>query len=452
MRTWQKQLTLTAIVCLALFNLSAAPSDKEEVPLSKDRYEDLQVFTKVLNLVQQYYVEDVDMKKLVYGGVKGMLRDLDPHTNFLTPSMYKEFESETSGEFGGIGIEITVQDGNLSIISPIEDTPAWTAGIKAGDRVLEIDGKTTKGFSLAEAAQVMRGKKGTKVRLKIMRDGFDQPKIFEIVRTTVKVKSVKYTDLGDGYAYIRLTSFIENSASEVEKALQKHLSANKETRGLIIDLRRNPGGLLDQAVRISDLFLKSGKIVTTMGRGGKERDVVEAKDAGTLPEFPVAVLINEYSASASEILAGALQDNHRAVIMGKRSFGKGSVQSVIKLSDGSALKLTIARYYTPSGRSIQAEGIKPDIVIDEIEAENLEKAIVRRDVRREADMAGHLKGENEKDGGKIKYEEDSLMYWYAKSKDRKESELTPKEKLLAKDFQLVQAFNHLRSIRALRSQ
>ena len=439
-------------VSFLLLGLTGA-GPASDAPPSKDRYADLQVFTKVLNLVQQYYVEEVDTKKLVYGGIKGMLRELDPHTNFLPPDVYKEFESETSGEFGGIGIEITLQDGNLSVIAPIEDTTAWNAGIKAGDKILEIDGKSTKGFSLAEAATVMRGKKGSKVRMKIMREGFEQPKMFEVMRATVKIKSVKYTDLGDGYGYIRLTSFIENSAEEMEKALRKHIKDNKENRGIIIDLRRNPGGLLDQAIKISDLFLKSGVIVSTMGRGGKDKEVVSAKEPNTLPDFPLVVLINEYSASASEILSGALQDNHRALIMGKRSFGKGSVQSVVKLGDGSALKLTVARYYTPSGRSIQAEGIKPDIVIDEIDPENLEKAIVKRDIRREADMAGHLLGDKEKEtDGKVKYDEDSLMYWYARTMNKKEAELSAKEKLLGKDFQLVQAFNHLKSIRSLRSQ
>lgn len=433
--------------------LAQAGKGQEEIPESKDRYADFQVFTKVLNLIQQHYVEEVDTKKLVYGSIKGMLRDLDPHTSFLTPATYKEFESETSGEFGGIGIEITIQDGVLSIISPIEDTPAWNAGIKAGDKILEIDGKVTKGFSLVEASQVMRGRKGSKVKLLISREGLPQPKLFEIVRSTVKIRSVKYTDLGDGFAYVRLTSFIENSASDLEKAVRAHSDKNKAVKGLILDLRRNPGGLLDQAVKISDLFLKGGVIVSTMGRGGQQKEVQNAKEPGTLAEFPLIVLINEHSASASEIVAGALQDNRRALVLGQRSFGKGSVQSVIKLNDGSALKLTVARYYTPSGRSIQAEGIRPDITIDEIDPENLEKVLVRRDTRREVDMSGHLQGDREKkEGGKVRYEEDSILYWYSRAQGKKESELTPKEKLLARDFQLVQAFNYLRGFSQTRPQ
>ena len=261
----------------------------------------MQLFAKVLNLVQQYYVEEVDTKKLIYGGIKGMLRELDPHTNFLPPDIYKEFETETSGEFGGIGIEITVQNGILTVISPIEDTPAWKAGVKAGDKIVEIDGESTKGFSLVEAAQRMKGKKGQISRLGIYREGFEKPKEFAIERGTIRIKSVKYLDLDQGYAYIRVTSFIENSANDLEKALKAHAKKYGRVHGLIIDLRRNPGGLLEQAVQISDLFLEQGTIVSTMGRNQKEKEVIHAKKSGTLDDFPLIILIDEYSASASEI-------------------------------------------------------------------------------------------------------------------------------------------------------
>jgi len=275
---------------------------------SEERYQDLQLFAKVLNYVEQYYVEPVDTHKLVYGAIKGMLAELDPHTNFLPPDIYKEFETETSGEFGGIGIEITLQSDVLTVISPIEDTPAWNAGIQAGDRIVDINGESTKGLSLAEAAQKLHGKNGEKIRLGIFRDGFDKPKQFVITRAVVKVHSAKYTDLGDGYGYIRLTSFIENSASDVEKAIKSQMknSPKGEVKGVILDLRRNPGGLLDQAVKISDLFLEKGIIVSTIGRNPKDKEVVYAKKDGTYPQFPLIVLINEYSASASEIVAGAL--------------------------------------------------------------------------------------------------------------------------------------------------
>lgn len=425
---------------------------------AKERYADLQLFAKVLNLVQQYYVEEVDTQKLIYGGIKGMLRELDPHTNFLEPEIFKEFESETSGEFGGLGIEITVQDGVLTVISPIEDTPAYTAGVKAGDKVVEINGESTKGMTLVEAAQRMRGKTGTKVKLGIFREGFERPKSFSIVRATVKIKSVKTTNLDDGYLYIKLTSFIENSAKEMRKALEKSLKGNNNSiTGLIVDLRRNPGGLLEQAIEISNMFLTKGIIVSTMGRNKKEKEVVYAKKSGAFPSFPMVVLIDEYSASASEILAGALQDNKRALIMGQRSFGKGSVQSVVKLGDGSGLKLTVARYYTPNGISIQAEGITPDVLVENFNTEVLAKAKVKRDIRREKDMKGHLLSEKErrnKDKNGVQKadpsNDDSVIdFWWADSSDETNEKLSEKDKLLKEDFQVLQAYNYLRALKAM---
>jgi carboxyl-terminal processing protease len=417
---------------------------------ARERYLDLQVFAKVLNLVQQYYVEEVDTRKLIQGGIKGMLQELDPHTNYLSPELFRDFENETSGEFGGLGIEITVQNDILTIISPIEDTPAWEAGIQAGDRVVEINGESTKGMSLAEAAQRMRGKMGSKVTLGIYREGFDKPKDFVITRGVVKVKSVKSIDFDEGYLYIRLTSFIENSAAEVERAIKAVLEKHQSIKGLIVDVRRNPGGLLEQAVRISDLFLESGTIVSTIGRDKSQVEVTSAKKEGTYLGFPIVVLVNEFSASASEILAGALQDNRRALVMGQQTFGKGSVQSVVKLGDGSALKLTVARYYTPNGRSIQAEGIKPDVMIEEVDAEAYRKAVIKRDIRREQDIAGHLIGDKEKKELEAKRQqsrgaEDDLGLWYKQPDSAKKAKLTPKEKLLNDDFQVLQAYNYLRA-------
>lgn len=454
--------SISVFIVAALLGLFSTATQMRA--FAEERYQELQLFAKVLNLVQQYYVEDVDTKKLIYGGIKGMLRELDPHTNFLPPDIYKEFETETSGEFGGIGIEITVQNGILTVISPIEDTPAWKAGIKAGDKVVEIDGESTKGFSLVEAAQRMKGKKGQKIRLGIFREGLDKPKEYVIERGTVKIKSVKYLDLNEGYAYVRVTSFIENSASELEKVMKAHEKKYKTTKGLLIDLRRNPGGLLDQAIQISDLFLEKGTIVSTMGRNQKEKEVVYAKKAGTLPNFPIIVLIDEYSASASEILAGALQDNKRALIMGQRSFGKGSVQSVVKLGDGSGLKLTVGRYYTPSGKSIQAYGIVPDIELEDLASDVLDQARVKRSIHREKDMRGHLIGDSEdensstgpaaasekgkaakKDIAKKKDEPKKIQYWWTESDSKPEKDLTPKDKLLKDDFQVQQAYNYLRA-------
>lgn len=455
---WQRATVLALVGVIGgsvLFNRTSL------VSFATDRYQDLQLFAKVLNLVQQYYVEEVDTKKLIYGGIKGMLRELDPHTNFLPPDIFAEFESETSGEFGGLGVEITVQDGILTVISPIEDTPAWKAGIKAGDKIVEINGESTKGLSLAEASQKMRGKKSGKVVLGIFRDGFDRPKAFAIERATIKIKSAKYTDMDDGYAYVKLTSFIENSASDIEKIFKEHNKKHQNIRGLILDVRKNPGGLLDQAVQISDMFLEDGIIVSTIGRNMKEKEVIHAKKAGTIPYFPVIVLIDEYSASASEILAGALQDNKRAVIMGQKSFGKGSVQSVVKLGDGSGLKLTVARYYTPKGRSIQALGIDPDIAVDDIDASALEKATVKKDgVRREKDIEGHLLGEEESkskdsktkvskykdhDKDKDKKSKADGGFWWSPETAKEVANLSPKEKLLHDDFMVLQAFNYLKA-------
>lgn len=419
---------------------------------AQDRYADLQNFTKVLNLIQQYYVEEVDTRKLIYGAIKGMLRELDPHTNFMPPDMFKEFENETSGEFGGLGIEISVQNGILTIISPIEDTPAFKAGIKAGDKVVSINGHSTKGMSLAEASQYLRGKKGTKVVLKIVREGSEDPMDISIERGTVKIRSVKYTDLEGGYAYVKVTSFIENTARDLEKTIEEHLSKNKKVEGLLIDLRKNPGGLLDQAIKISDMFLKEGVIVSTMGRDGKDKDVVSATKRGKHTDFPIVVLVDQYSASASEIVSGALQDNKRALIVGERTFGKGSVQSIVKLQDGSGLKLTVARYYTPKGISIQAEGITPDIEIEEIDAETFAKAVIKSKSIREKDIQGHLKGDKEKaaEKKKSKQKTDEAVAWW-KDYGSKQQELSPKEKLFRDDYQAYQAYNYLKAWKTLRS-
>lgn len=435
-------LTLSSIGIGGIVMAQGGP--QAVVAAAKDRYQDLQIFAKVLNMVQQYYVEEVDTHKLIHGGIKGMLAELDPHTNWLPPETYREFENETAGEFGGIGIEITVQNDILTVISPIEDTPAWEAGILAGDKIVEIDGESTKGFSLAEAAQKMRGKRGSKVRLGIFRDAFEKPKEFVVARGVVKVKSVKYTDLEDGYGYFRVTSFIENTSPDMEKFLKELKTKHKEIKGLILDLRRNPGGLLDQAVKVSDLLLEEGTIVSTIGRNKREKETVFAKKEGTYSGFPVIVLINESSASASEIVAGALQDNKRALIMGQRSFGKGSVQSVVKMGDGSGLKLTVARYYTPSGKSIQAEGINPDVVLEDVDAEQYKKSVIRKDVRREQDISGHLV--NEKDAKAAPKQVDGKVnFWWKQDPDKKEKSKDPRQKLLSEDYQFIQAFNYLKA-------
>ena len=453
-RKW-KTILLAFILLLALFIL--AETGFQVKAFAQERYADLQNFTKVLNYVQQYYVEEVDTKKLIYGAIKGMLRELDPHTNFMPPEMFKDFQTETSGEFGGLGIEISVTNGVLTIISPIEDTPAWEAGIKPGDKVIAVDGHSTKGLSLVEASQLMRGKRGTKVVLRIVRENEEDPKDISITRGSVKIKSVKYTDLEETYAYIKITSFIENTAKDLEKAIDAHMKSNKRIDGLIIDMRRNPGGLLDQAIKVSDMFLKDGAIVSTIGRNKKDKDISMSSKKGRFTDFPIVILVNEYTASASEIVSGALQDNKRALIVGQRTFGKGSVQSVVPLGDGSGLKLTVARYYTPSGVSIQAEGIKPDIEIEDVEPEAFAKAVMKNKITREKDITGHLRGDREKDvekaqktldlGGK---ETNNALAWWKEVGNKKDANLTPREKLFKNDYQVYQAFSYLKAWKTLK--
>ncbi|MDG0815079.1 S41 family peptidase [Bdellovibrio svalbardensis] len=445
-RYW-KTYILGFILILTIFIM--AETGFQVPAFAQERYADLQNFSKVLNLIQQYYVEEVDTKKLVYGAIKGMLRELDPHTNFMPPEIFKDFETETSGEFGGLGIEISIQNGILTIISPIEDAPAWEAGIKAGDKVVGVDGTSTKGMSLVEASQLMRGKKGSKVVLRVVREGEDKPRDITVTRGSVKIKSVKYTDMGDGFAYVRITSFIENTSKDLEKILETHAKNNKgKISGLLIDMRRNPGGLLDQAIKVSDMFLKEGVIVSTIGRNKAEKEVASATKKGKYTDVPLVILVNEYTASASEIVSGALQDNKRALITGQRTFGKGSVQSVIKLGDGSGLKLTVARYYTPSGVSIQAEGIHPDIEIDDVDVEAFAKSVVKGQTTREGDIAGHLKGDKERAAEKLdlkKATEEGAMAWWKDLGSKKEEKLSPRDKLLKSDYQAYQAFSYLKA-------
>lgn len=443
----RKKLTLI----LAGFIVATVLFWRHEIQVfAQNRYADLQLFAKVLNLVQEYYVEPVDTKTLIYGGIKGMLLELDPHTNFLPPDLYKEFESETSGEFGGLGIEITLQKNVLTIISPIEDGPAYKAGIQAGDKILTINGKSTKNLSLSEAAQQLKGKNGDYTILGIFREGFDAPKDFKIRRGTVKVKSVKLENLGNGYAYVRITSFIEKTAKDFKRTLDKFQKDNKQIAGVILDLRRNPGGLLDQAVRVADYLIQDGVIVSTIGRDKKQKEVIRANASTTYPPFPLMVLIDEYSASASEIVAGALQDNQRALILGQRSFGKGSVQSVVKLGDGSGMKLTVARYYTPRGVSIQAYGITPDVYIENLDPAVIDKARVKMEVRREKDIHGHLKGDLEKKAEEDRMSEPLLHYFFGDIEDDTKKKSSGNE-LLKRDFYVQQAYNYLQTWSRLKS-
>lgn len=331
-------------------------------------YQELQLFTDVLTIVKRSYVEDVSIKDLIYGAIDGMLLSLDPHSGFMPPEIYSEMKLDTRGQFGGLGIEITIRDGVLTVVAPIEDTPAARAGLAAADQIIRIEGQLTKDMTIMEAVRLMRGEPGTSITITVMRESFDKPRDFTLVREVIKVKSVKASTLQDGYGYIRLAQFQERTSQDLIRALADlHRQSGSGLKGLILDLRNNPGGLLDQAVEVSDLFLREGLIVYTQGREAEAQMEFSAGPEGTEPDYPLVVLINAGSASASEIVAGALQDHGRAVILGSQSFGKGSVQTIIPLSDDSGLRLTTARYYTPRGTSIQAKGITPDISVQPIE-------------------------------------------------------------------------------------
>jgi carboxyl-terminal processing protease len=357
-------------------------------------YESIELFTDVLAIVKKSYVEEVDTKKLIYGAINGMLASLDPHSSFMPPDTYKELKLDTKGEFGGLGIEISIKDGVLTVISPIEDTPAYRAGLKSGDQILKIDDKFTKDMTIMDAVKRMRGAKGTKVTLTIMREGFDKPKDFPLTRDIIQVKSVKFKMLDDGYGYVRIAQFQEKTSDDLQRALASLNETGKgKLKGLVLDLRNDPGGLLDQAVKVSETFLDEGKlIVYTEGREKDAQMKFSSRKGDKQPNYPIVVLINSGSASASEIVAGALQDHKRAVVMGVQSFGKGSVQTIIPLSDNSGLRLTTAKYFTPSGRSIQAKGITPDIAVERIELASTEKKESMH--LREKDLENHF--ENDK--------------------------------------------------------
>jgi carboxyl-terminal processing protease len=360
--------------------------------VSRQDYESLDAFSNILSIVKKNYVEEVDTKNLVTGAINGMLTSLDPHSAYLTPELYKDLQMDTQGRFGGLGIEITVKSGVLTVVSPIEDTPAAKAGIMPGDMIFKIEDEFTKDMSLVDAVKKMRGLKGTKINLSIKRENVPELIEFTLMRDTIRVQSVRSRVLDSGYGYIRLAQFQERSDRDVQKALEKLAAEKGGLKGLVLDLRNNPGGLLTQAVRISDLFLDSGLIVYTEGRIESQKQKFYAQKDGSWMDFPVVVLVNGGSASASEIVAGALQDQKRAVVLGTKTFGKGSVQTILPLDDNSALRLTTARYFTPAGRSIQATGIVPDIIVEAAPATQDGKPIdeKKRPSLREENLPGHL--------------------------------------------------------------
>jgi len=357
---------------------------------TEEVYKNIEIFSEVLRKIEKNYVEETDPKELIYGAIKGLVGTLDPHSFFMSPDEYKELMIETEGSFTGVGIELTIRDKVLTVVSPIEGTPAFKAGIEAGDQIIMIGDKSTKDTSIMEAVKLIRGPKGSKVKLTVRRKGVEKPIEFVITRDVIPIRSVRSSFLPFDIGYIRVSNFQSDTGQELSKTLED-LENKRKLKGLILDLRNNPGGLLSQAVEVADEFLDSGLIVSIKGRDDKEEKSIARKDKKPR-KYPMIVLVNGGSASAAEIVAGALQDNKKALILGTATFGKGSVQTLYPLSDGSGLRLTTALYFTPKGRSIQAEGIKPDIEVVFVppQEEVTEKEL---QVLRERDLEGHIEKE-----------------------------------------------------------
>lgn len=357
--------------------------------------EEIQSFVEVFERISKDYVEPVDDKKLLEGAISGMLSSLDPHSAYLPPKNFKKMEEHTTGEFGGLGMEVGMEDGFVKVVSPIDDTPAQKSGVMTGDLIIKLNDEPVKGKTLAEAVKIMRGKPGSKIKLTIVREGQDKPLVKELTRAVIKVKSVKEKLLPDGMGYVRISQFQLRTGEDLTKSIKKLDEENKKPlNGLVLDLRNNPGGVLRAAVQVSDAFLDDGLIVYTKGRVQNSQMSFDAEKGDLMHGKPIVVLINEGSASASEIVSGALQDHKRALIMGRTSFGKGSVQTLMPLNNGGAIKVTTARYFTPSGRSIQAEGIQPDIKIDRVKIEKLKASDFGR--IKEKDLTGHLDNADDK--------------------------------------------------------
>lgn len=384
------RLATAAVVIVAMLVIGAG-FYRELSAYSDETYEGLKLFSEVIELVEKNYVDPVKPKELIEKAIEGMVQSLDPHSQFLPPEAFQELQVDTRGEFGGIGIVITVKDKVITVISPIQGTPAYEAGIEAGDKIIKVDGELTQDMALWEAVKKMRGPKGTEVVITVVREGEKEPIDFTLVRDIIPIESVKAISLRPGYGYVWITNFQENTTEDLRRALVDLSAGGEPLKGLVLDLRDNPGGLLNQAVSVADLFLDEGEIVSIKGRLDKNTKAFRARDDEVSYTFPMIVLINGGSASASEIVAGALQDHKRALLLGTATFGKGSVQTVESLRDGYGLKFTIARYYTPSGRSIQAQGISPDIVVKRrvMPPEEVDDTVLLK----EKDLRNHLEPE-----------------------------------------------------------
>jgi len=389
-RTRHVKLWLLMVIAVVFWTIGTG-FYRDLAAKSEAAYEELKIFSDVLELIEREYVDEVDTKQLIQKAIQGMVQSLDPHSSLLPLEDYEDLQIDTKGKFTGIGIHITMQDGFVTVISPIEDTPAYKAGILARDKIIKVDGKSAN--DLREAVKMMRGPKGTEVVITILREGVKKPLEFELIRDVIPIQSVKYINLEPGYGYIRLSNFTGTTTNEMEAALDKLEKSDGPLKGLILDLRNNGGGLLNQSIKVADLFLDEGKILSIKGRNEKNTKVFNASPSSNRRDYPMVVLINGGSASASEIVAGALQDHKRALILGTTSFGKGSVQTVETLRDGAGLKLTIARYYTPNDRSIQATGIKPDIYLNlrRLDPEEISKK--DESLLKEKDLENHLEAE-----------------------------------------------------------
>ncbi len=408
----------------------AGKHETETLPL-----EDLRTFTEIFAKIKNDYVEPIEDKDLLENAIRGMLAGLDPHSAYLVPEDYKELQAGTSGEFGGLGIEVGMENGFVKVISPIDDTPAYHAGVEAGDLVIRLDDTPVKGMALSDAVKIMRGKPGTDIVLTIVRDGVDKPLNITITRDVIRVTSVKSRMLDPGYGYVRISQFQSRTGENLRQELAKlENEADGPLKGLVLDLRNNPGGVLSAAVSVSDAFLTDGIIVYTEGRLDDAKLKFNAKPTDILDGAPLVVLVNGGSASASEIVAGALQDHNRAIIMGQKTFGKGSVQTILPMDNGSALKLTTAKYYTPSGVSIQATGISPDIALENLKLADSDTPATSR--IKEANLARHLQGDAEREK---KTDESS-----DKAKDSKADK--DQRPLARRDYAVYEALNLLKGL------